>query len=307
MRGAFILSAGLLYALPGLAQTPPPFDLWRPSGERLILDCPPGYRCQVNIDAPGIAQRLLRDGNGRRYVQLIVHGQSAGGAFSTESFIDLDPTRDGIALKQRLDQGDPRAGDLSLVALVRSGWAIDPTQPALDLSQRLTATHSGVTLNDRFRQRTYRPAGSQGNEQRGLRLELEQRLDDTNMITGSPALGRDAHGFVLRRVGGDPLPQGGSVTLPGGMGMLRDRGGTLSWQAGDTVQAVWVGQICEGCDYLYQLGGGVATGPNTTVVFSYQAFDNLADIAGPITSFSVSRSDPFTWPDPPFGPVPTLQ
>jgi hypothetical protein len=37
-------------------------------------------------------------------------------------------------------------------------------------------------------------------------------------------------------------------------------------------------------------------------LFSYQTFDNLVDANDPIATMALGQTDPFDWPDPPFGP-----
>ena len=100
--------------------------------------------------------------------------------------------------------------------------------------------------------------------------------------------------------------------MGGGMGdgmMGNGAGGTVTWNAGDDVQVIWIGQLCEGCQNGGMGGGGMGggMGGGGTTTFSYQSFDNLVDAQDPIATASIISTDPFTWPDPPFGTQPTLQ
>jgi hypothetical protein len=73
----------------------------------------------------------------------------------------------------------------------------------------------------------------------------------------------------------------------------------------------WIGQNCQGCADPALFGGmggggggggGGMGGATTDVLYSYQTFDNLVDGADPIATASLAQTNPFDWPDPPFGP-----
>jgi len=53
-------------------------------------------------------------------------------------------------------------------------------------------------------------------------------------------------------------------------------------------------------------GGGGMGGGVFDATFSYQALDNMSDGAAAIATASVITTDPFTWPNPPFGAQPAL-
>ncbi len=314
MRYAKRSIAVLFLPLSALAGPPVPYDNWSAGGGTISAPCPSGYTCEENVNDRGILQRILTDASGRRHIQLIIHDSNAQGTLSIESFVNAteNSAQNGIALKQTLTASDAVGTQLTVNALINTGWALDPTSPALRMDQTLTQNDRGVGFSSTFRYEVDRAAGSEGGNTTGTFLDIRQDLVNSSVLTDNPATGQDLYAFVLRQAGGDRVTQGGSVSLSGGrMGMMGGggRGGTLSWQAGDTVQAIWVGQLCEGCQQGGGMGGmgGMGGGGGGTVTFSYQAFDNLSDTAGDITSYSLNSTDPRSWADPPFGAAPTLQ
>lgn len=56
------------------------------------------------------------------------------------------------------------------------------------------------------------------------------------------------------------------------------------WNAGDTVRAVWTGQICHGCDWA-----SWASPYND--YFGYVQYDNLSDNYEPVADFTISESE----------------
>lgn len=77
-------------------------------------------------------------------------------------------------------------------------------------------------------------------------------------------------------------------------------GGTVSWNTGDEVQAIWIGQSCPGCAMSGGMMGGGSSG-----VFSFHQYENLSSGSSAATR-SISRSDPFAWKTDPFGAAPSL-
>lgn len=93
---------------------------------------------------------------------------------------------------------------------------------------------------------------------------------------------------------------GGLVGNPAGMGMGGGpAGGSISWAAGDEIQVIWIGQVCQGCQTVGGMGGmGGGSGS-----FSFQAYENLTSGAPAIVTRSILQSNPFNWAAP-FGPQP---
>lgn len=76
-------------------------------------------------------------------------------------------------------------------------------------------------------------------------------------------------------------------------------GGTVSWNTGQEVQVIWIGQSCSGCAISGMMGGG--SGGN----FSFQQYDNISTGAT-AASRSISSTSPLNWLSDPFGSQPGL-
>ena len=85
---------------------------------------------------------------------------------------------------------------------------------------------------------------------------------------------------------------GGGMGGGGGPG-----GGTVSWNTGDEIQVLWIGQTCPSCD-----SGGMMSGGGS---FSFQQYENLSN-----GDFAASRmlnsTAPLNWLSDPFGNEPQL-
>jgi hypothetical protein len=79
-------------------------------------------------------------------------------------------------------------------------------------------------------------------------------------------------------------------------------GGTVTWSAGDEVQVIWIGQLCQGCAQ----GGMGMGGAGGAATFSFQTYENISSGAPAAITRSILQTTPFTWNDPPFGAQPGL-
>ncbi len=318
---------------PGEAAPPIPFDGWSSAGGAISSPCPPGYTCEVNVNDQGILQRLLTSPSGVRYIQLILDSATPQGRLREESFVRADNAPlSGIASKQVLDS--TAAGNLTSAILINTGWAMDPGQAAVVVDQTLTdTTPEGAQFSQVFQKLIDQDANGIAI---GYYTAIRQDVINSTLLTGG-SLGpndQDIHAFVLRQVQGTRNPTSGSATLPGGGmrgggmggggmgGGMRGGGtfgGTVSWNVGDEVRVIWIGQICTGgCRQGGMMGGGMMGGGGGGMggggmggmmgggLFAYQAYDNLSDNAPEILTRSLFSTDPFTWQDPPFGPQPGL-
>jgi hypothetical protein len=103
---------------------------------------------------------------------------------------------------------------------------------------------------------------------------------------------------------------GSTSTTSGGMtsGSGAPSGGTLTWGSGDEVQAIYIGQICEGCQIMGGMGGmgGGGMGGGGNGQFSYNSYGNLSSGDAAIATRSIVTTDPTNWVSDPFGPTPGL-
>ena len=73
-------------------------------------------------------------------------------------------------------------------------------------------------------------------------------------------------------------------------------GGTVSWNTGDEIQVLWIGQYCPGCRSSGGGGGGS---------FSFQQYENLTT-GSAAAARSISTTSPLNWLTDPFGAQPGL-
>lgn len=318
------LFGGLLHAAP-----PTTFDGWNENAGAITAACPTGFQCTESVNDQGILQRTLLSPTGEEYIQLIVSSTDQNGTVVTgESFIKAGGTTlNGISAKQIISQSG--ADQFDSQSILNVGWANDGTTPAVELSQNLTTNYQGIDYSHSF---AFNADHDAAGNSIGTYTDVRQTLLNTSAIDPNiTPTGQDVQTFVFRRANGSrvanagqavlPAAQGGQMGMMGGGGMGDGMagggaGGTLNWNAGDDVQVIWIGQLCEGCgDGAGMMdggggggGGGMMGGGGTfNATFSYQSFDNLVDAADPISTASILTTNPFDWPDPPFGAQPTLQ
>ena len=89
---------------------------------------------------------------------------------------------------------------------------------------------------------------------------------------------------------------------PNGMGMGGGGpgGGTVSWNTGNEVQVIWIGQNCASCVLSGMGGMGGGSG-----AFAFQSYENLTSGATAITR-SITSTAPLNWQTVPFGTQPRL-
>ena len=319
----------LMFPLEGIYAAPPTtFDNWNENAGAITAACPASFECIDGVNDNGILQRTLRAANGDEYIQLIVVGQEnlTGSLVTDESFIQVNSGgMNGISSKQTINQTG--ADQLNSQTILNTGWA-NTGGAAVDIRQSLNTSYQGAGYSDSFVHITDQDAN--GNVT-GTYTDISQTMLNSAQINGITPTGRDVQRFVTRRASGSRTASGGSATLPaaaggqmggmmGGGGAMGDgmqgggAGGTVNWNAGDDVQVTWIGLLCEGCgsDGMMPGGGGGGGGGGGMgggvfdATFSYQAFDNMSDGSAAIATASVITTDPFTWPNPPFGAQPAL-
>ena len=310
----FILSMANVNAAPPVA-----FGGWSETAGVISATCPANFQCINGVNDQGILQRTLRAATGEEYTQLVVVGVDNEGTVTTdESFIQMNSLAlGGISTKQTFATAGPLP--FNSQTLLNTGWANDGISPAINIKQSIVSTYLGVDYSSIFAFEQDRDAIDNVT---GSYTDISQTLLNSSLLSNTPTTGVDVQKFVFRRASGARNPSAGSVTLGrvqggqmgmggmgGGMGegmMGGGNGGTINWNAGDDVQVVWIGALCEGCGNGGMGGGGMGGGA-LDVTFSFQAFDNLVDSQDPIATASIIGSDPFTWSDPPFGVQPVLQ
>ena len=289
-------SAALILAGTAVAGPPTPYDDWRVSAGVITspagapLPCPTGFTCGAPLIGDGFLQRTLTQnipGGAVQYFQTIITNQGATAAnpanldFSDESFVRSSTggqAASGIADRQRIND-IPQ--NLTTTNELNMGWANTGGTPELNLSQTLTEPATNFSTDFNFQSNN---AGADRKMTIGQSVSLQQ--------TGQPGSAGDVQGFKLVQVGGNTfVPAAGSATTQDGQ--------TVNWTAGQTVQAIWVGQDMTG---------------STSQLFGFQSFANLS--ASPVVTnsyFDLSTTGVgptnnylWQWPDPPFGTAPSF-
>lgn len=307
----FGLLAATFAQLSAVQAAPPAqFGSWSANGAgKISAPCPSGFSCQGIVSDAGVFQQFLTDRNGRRFIQTVIMDSNADGQMLMEAYVDGTGTADGISAMQniRVDGTDT----LDSTVHLNMGWA-NTGQNTVVIDQMVTSSAMpGVGYMDQFHHEI--DQDQNGNEV-GYFQAIRQEVTNTYLAGGDGVnpTGRDIHVFESRKAAGTRTGGSGSASLPssaGGMGGMGGgggpTGGTMNWNAGDEIQAIYIGQICEGCQIMSGMmkasgGGGGGGGTTTTttsttttttsggmtgggggtggnVAFSYQSYDNLSD------------------------------
>ena len=277
-------SAALIVAGAVTAGPPVPYDQWTtnlvggvtqiqdPAGAPLETTCPADFTCASAITGDGFLQRTLTDTSGNQYFQTIITDQGVSGApsslvFTDESYVRSGSANGGIAGRQRVgDNGITQPGTvLSTTNELNLGWAqtIGDPAPLLSLQQTLTQAaegfSTGFSLTD-----TASASGGSGTNSSSRTMALDQSV----MLDPANPAATDKQVFALRQV---DATAAGSAGLP--------NGSTTAWAAGETISAIWLGQVM----------------PSTSQVFGFQAFSNITTNAAPASFFSLSETGPWSW------------
>lgn len=304
-----MVSYGTAVAAPPIA-----YDNWSIDGQTITAPCPDKVSCRVYVDDVGILERQLNFDNGLQYIQLILSDQG----MQSESFTRignnyniLNAYESGIASKQTINSASVSGVDkLINTTMINTGWADNADEPDIDISQIIETTYNGMGYQSSF---NYSADNDATGEKVGTKVSISQRLTDTLAIIGEKATGLDVQQFEFRRASGVSVPKADSLNLPGvsggtsgifGDGMVGNgAGGDVSWQAGNDIQIVWIGQLCEGCPQAYNPDAADGRGDST---FNYQIFDNLTDEFDPIATGAIDSTSPVAWPASAFGAAPSL-
>ena len=287
-----------------VAEPPVAFGGFTDTGGTITAPCPATFECIVGVNDVGILQRTLRAANGDEFTQLIITGtDSRGTTMVDESFIRMNSALSGISLQQTIFDAAGGVDQLNARTVLNTGWA-NTAGPAIDITQSLI---SGAEYSDTF---AYSVDLDANGNVLGTYTDISQTLTNSTAAFSNltPPTGADVQKFVARRASGTRNPSAGSASLGRGMGGggMDGGGGTINWNVGDDLQIVWIGMRCEGCgDGGGGMGGGGMGGGTFNVTFSYEMIDNLSDTISPIMTASIISTNPFVWPDPPFGVAPT--
>jgi len=265
------------------AQPPTAFGNWTADQGTITTPCPNGFTCTPIAQDSGFLQReVINPTTGEIFVQSILTDNGATGApgaleFAMEDFVRINPgtqpVMPGIASNLHIGSTPDFSFDFELlrgaVAPPGFGQTGKMNQVVRDFGDPATASDD---LESRF---AFEGAG-RDNARVGRRIEISQDLAQ-GLPPGAQAA--DVQGMHMVVAEGELQPTAGQASLPGG--------GTVTWQAGDTLVAGWLG----------------TTGTGGTL--GHQAYMNLTSGQQTVIN-DFSDPGPFGWPVDAFGPAPTL-
>jgi hypothetical protein len=269
MGSAMLISSGAAMAGP---PAPMGYNQYTASGGSITATCPTGATCGTAITGNGFYQRSVSIGS-NTYFQTIVlptgatvssAGDIAGLSFADENFVQQGGGT-GIADNQHLFASGTSSnpGDFTADTAINSGWA-NTGGDVIALSQTVVDSSAGFNL--------------------GFSLTGDGTNTTSLSVTQDVSLGSsDLQKFDLRQV---TAAAGGDTS-----GFALPDGGTISWTAGQVIQAVWMGQA-------------VTAGPSQQLS-GFQGYTNVStDVAATYTD--QVTTGPWNYDTTDFGSAPSF-
>lgn len=322
-----LLALSCMAAIHGTASAAPPvaFNSWSAGAKGISSTCPSRFVCTDQVNGTGMMQRMIVDDKGKRYYQTVVYDKMTDGTtMSNESFVMGGNGTSGISTKQMVSTVTGK-NTMSSDTTINSGWASSSGLTETSISQNITSAEiAGVGYTNSF---FYESTQNASDKVTGYYMAMRQEVLNSTKIGGDvSASGKDKNVFELRQAKGDrvkagsinvPAPSGGMMGGMGGMGggAGDPAGGTVTWKVGNEVQAIYIGQLCEGCATGGMMGGGGGGGGmggggggmgggSSNAAFSYNSFDNLSDSSAAAATRSYTSTGNIVWTTQPFGAVP---
>lgn len=284
MGSAMLISSGIALAAPPISYG----NFSASAGAITAGACPSGFSCAAAITGDGFLQRQVTDtGTGTVYFQTIIVDKGStiadgtdlsAATFADESFVQQGGGT-GIADSSHVLAG-PVAPDTSTFTgdtQINVGWAKGPTEDLINVNQTINDPNKAVmifNLTDNSTDNT-NPV-----------VTLDQTVWMADGAGNNP--NNDRQHMYLKQL--QAASSGTTAALPTGATPAT----TLSYNAGDIIQAMWLGQ---------QVTGGTTGGAQNFGTQSYTVNPTT-------TADSISYSDqtvvgPFNW-DTTFGTAPTF-
>ena len=303
------LGAGYMFITPAWSAAPLGYGEWSETAGEISINCPVGYVCAEQISGKGMFQRLLTATSGDRYYQqIIADSGGSDGTMKLEAFIlSANTPESGLASKQTIEDVDT-FNSFSSTVFINTGWA-NQGENSVDIQQSMNSTDpvlTSVYYEDAFK---YFVKRDENENNLGKYLEIYQGQLDSTLLGGAESVttGDDRYTFVNRKSVGVFTSISGSISLFDGFrhffnggGMRRGlhhtspSDGNLDWNAGDELQAIWIGSRCNNC----------ATSGSSEPDYAFQSYENLTSgdgIAGQGNSYALQN-----WIDSIFGTAPVL-
>lgn len=221
---------------------------WTVSGGVYTTDPCVGVDCaDPSLNEQGIMQRVITVG-GDRYIQTIVTDTGATGdpnvadfdpnslGFKQESFIKVN-SGGGVASNTHV--ADPTGGRFTYNAELKTGWAHGgPLDPTLEVYQSVATPSTNPLLQASTMWDTLYMA--LGETQADKIIDINASVGSNTPIVGQPYFMNTPIMFRTNIVQG--AFQNTAHTLADAP-LLPSSGGNIAWDAGDAVQATWMGAV----------------------------------------------------------------
>jgi hypothetical protein len=331
-----VLAGLAVIAIPYTAQAALTFDSWTVSSGAISYTCPAGITCTTLVTGEGFLQQEYNDGT-NSYIQTIITDATASGnpgslSYSDESFVRATGTSAGIVGKQTISDNTTPGFTFTSSSELYTGWGVaeKPGNKAnLNISQGFIDTGVANVYGDEFSSNFDLKVNldTSGN-QTGKSMSIGQVVE---MGDGSAANTQDIQRFIVEQRAGDLQTQSnagfrlGSTSFDVGTGVALNgtdgtsaigtggdgtaNSGAATWQSGDDVMLVWLGQ-----EVSAQTPG--STGGLS--IFGYESVTVVGDTTNPtpttdqfastfststpgVDTATVDTSKPFNWDEATFG------
>lgn len=268
MGSALLITSGAAMAGP-----PTAYNGWAVSGGTITpsVSCPSTFTCGAAITGDGFFQRQITASDGTKYFQTIITPTGAtatSGALGSLAFTDENFVQQGggtgIADQQQVTAPSTTAnpGVFTSTTAINSGWAQGAGENAIDLHQNVTDAGTGsLTTNPNFNLDFTLQDASTNNTAPVVGITEQVSLYTAGNPNSDP---NDKQEFVLKQL---KAPSAGSANLIGatdssGFGSISAGTGTVSWDANNLIQSMWMGQV-------------VTSGTGGTQAFGIQTYTNV--------------------------------
>lgn len=215
-----------------------------------------------------------------------------------------------IVSEDSINQFDASNVHFETTNLTKTGWAAESGLPSITNDQLLTET--GGKFDSSFSssflfEANVADMGYQTGHRTSISQEFIQPLGRDQPISSGggggwggggsslPSNAEDTQAFTFREVSGDML-NAGQASLPTGR--------TLSWQAGEKVAAIWLGQVM---NHWESVTSGSDPAGFEVLEMAYQAYEKRSDPnAAPIRYVGYMETGPFGWNESVFGSAPSV-
>ena len=276
---ALILSGATIAASPTGA-----FDAWDvTAGVVDVGACPTGFTCATAVTGEGFFQRQIsHTASGADYFQTIITDKTATGSPGALSFSDESYVRTGnvtgLADKAMMKE-DVVTGTLTETfegsTELGTGWANadggGTAKNETKIYQGIIAVDTAADAEDFDAKFWLRQTGDNAATGKFMRISSTVDIQETGVVADA------SQDFVLVELSGSENSGASDVFLAGS--------GTVDWNIGDRIKAVWVGQDMADLTDVAQEFGFTA----------YEDFDSTTNLINQFSLLAGSSAAPVSW------------